>query len=114
VLLALLLACAPPSARAATTTAVDSLPPFPPAPVRAWQTGLVRADRLEHAGASFALASALTLATRDRRAAALATLALGLGKEWHDGRGASGFDPVDLTADALGVVLALVTVRPSP
>lgn len=82
--------------------------------MRAWQTGLVRADRLEHAGASFALATAITLATRDRRPAALGTLLLGLGKEWHDGQGASGFDPVDLTADALGIALALALVRPSP
>jgi len=89
----------------------DSLARFPPPRVRAWQVGLARGDRLQHTSMSFALASALTLIARDRRVAAGVTLALGVGKELWDERG-DRFDPVDLSADATGIVLAAVAVRP--
>lgn len=96
--------------------AADSLPPrslasFPVPQRRAWQAGLVRPDRLEHASLSFTLAAAVLLATRDRAAGAGTAFALGLAKECWDARGASGFDPVDLAADAGGITLALVAVR---
>jgi hypothetical protein len=89
----------------------DSLASFPEARVRAWQTGLMRADRLDHAGLSFTLAVALTIVTRSPAAAAGATLALGMGKELLDARHSGGADPVDLAADACGVLLALGCVR---
>jgi hypothetical protein len=80
--------------------------------VRAWQVGLVRGDRLQHASLSFALASALIIVTRDRAAGALTAFAFGVGKELWDGHTQGQFDPVDLTADALGVGLATVLVAP--
>jgi hypothetical protein len=84
---------------------------FPPAGVRAWQVGLLRADRMQHMGLSFALTTALIILTRDRGAAAAATVSLGLAKELWDRRGSSGFDPIDLAADAAGIGLAVVLVR---
>jgi len=89
----------------------DSIASFPPPRVRAWQVGLARGDRLEHASLSFALASAVIIATRSRSAGAATALALGLGKELWDGR-RGHFDPVDLAADAVGVGLATVLVEP--
>ena len=84
---------------------------FPAPRVRAWQMGLLRPDRLEHASFSFTLAGAAIVATRSRAAGA-GMLALGLAKELYDRRpGGSGFDPVDLAADATGVGLAIVLVR---
>ena len=96
--------------------ALTSEPPrplaaFPQAREAAWRAGLLRTDRLQHMGFSFALTSALIIVTREPAAAAGAALAFGLGKESWDGRGASGFDPVDLAADATGVGLSLVLVR---
>ena len=89
----------------------DSIASFPPPRVRAWQVGLARGDRLEHASLSFALASAVIIATRNRAAGAATALAFGLGKELWDGR-RGHFDPVDLAADAVGVGLATVLVEP--
>jgi hypothetical protein len=84
---------------------------FPPPRVRAWQVGWARPDRIEHASLSFTLATALLLSTRDRSTAGALTLAAGLGKELLDRRGPSGFDGVDLMADAGGIALALTLVR---
>jgi len=84
---------------------------FPPPRVRAWQVGLVRGDRMEHASLSFALTSALIIVTRNRAAGAATALAFGVGKELWDQR-TSRFDPVDLTADAVGVGLATLLVTP--
>jgi hypothetical protein len=89
----------------------DSLVSFPPPRVRAWQVGLVRGDRMEHASLSFALTSALIIVTRNRAASAATALAFGVGKELWDQR-TSRFDPVDLTADAVGVGLATLLVTP--
>ncbi len=112
-----------PSARADTGAASDRLPAasvtdrrleplaaFPPPRVRAWQVGLLRPDRLEHAGLSFTLAAALTVAFRDRASAAGLTLALGVAKEFLDSR-REGAEAMDLAADAVGLGVALVTVR---
>jgi hypothetical protein len=89
----------------------DSIVSFPPPRVRAWQVGLVRGDRLEHASLSFALASALIIVTRNRVAGATTAFAFGFGKELWDGH-QGHFDPVDLGADAVGVALATVLVAP--
>jgi len=89
----------------------DSVVAFPPPRVRAWQVGLARGDRLEHASLSFAIASAMIIATRNRTAGAATAFAMGLGKEIWDGR-RGHFDPVDLAADAVGVMLATVLVAP--
>src|SRR5262249_27654334 len=109
-------AAAPRAARAQATAPSDSSVAagadslagpirFPPPRVRAWQMGLVRGDRLEHASLSFALTSAFMITTRNRGVAVASTLALGLAKELWDGRH-TVFDPVDLAADAVGTGLA--------
>lgn len=89
----------------------DSMVSFPAPRVRAWQVGLVRGDRMEHASLSFALTSALIIVTRNRAASAATAFAFGIGKELWDQRTGS-FDPVDLSADAVGVALATVLVTP--
>ena len=89
----------------------DSIAAFPAPRVRGWQVGLVRGDRIEHASLSFALTSALIIATRNRAAGATTAFAFGIGKELWDGR-TGRFDPVDLAADAVGVGLATVLVTP--
>ncbi|MCE9627181.1 MAG: hypothetical protein K8R56_04595 [Candidatus Eisenbacteria bacterium] len=102
------------SSTAWAAAAADSLhtqAAFPAPQVRAWQVGLLRPDRLEHASLSFTLAGALLIATRDRPAAGAVTLAAGLGKELWDRRGPSGFDGIDLVADATGIALALTLIR---
>lgn len=76
-----------------------------PAPrIRAWQVGLARPDRLEHASLSFTLAAGVGLAGGTRTQAFALSLGLGTLKEFWDRRH-SGFDPVDLTADAIGAAL---------
>jgi hypothetical protein len=96
---------------AAGAARVDTLGSFPPPRVRAWQVGLVRGDRLEHASLAFALASAVIIVTRNKTAGATTAFALGLGKELWDGR-QGHFDPVDLGADLVGVALATALVAP--
>lgn len=88
-----------------------ALASFPTPRVRGWQTGLLRPDRIEHASLSFTLAAALVLATRSPGAAAAGVFALGFGKELWDTRGGSGFDAIDLAADATGITLAMVSVH---
>ena len=85
-------------------SAPDSLPPLPPARVRAWQTGVLRPDRLQHATLSCALAAGIGLACRDARAGAAGAFALGVLKEYWDAR-RDTFDPADLAADAIGATL---------
>ena len=76
----------------------------PAARIRAWQVGLARPDRLQHASLSFTLAAGAGLAGGTRREAFLLTLGLGTVKELRDRRH-GGFDPVDLTAGAIGAAL---------
>lgn len=102
-MLAGLLAAAAPAARAAGAPA-DSAAAYPPPRVRAWQVGLARADRLQHASLSFTLAAGAAVASRQPGAAFAGALALGLAKEAWDAR-RGGFDPVDLAADAAGAAL---------
>lgn len=79
--------------------------------MRAWQVGLLRGDRLQHASLSFALGAAWTLAFRDAAAGAGTALALGALKELWDAR-RGGADGVDLVADALGATLGAIAARP--
>ena len=81
-----------------------------PGQVRAWQCGLVRPDRLEHASLAFTTGLATGVLTREPAAAVGGALVLGLGKELWDRR-RSGFDPGDLAADAVGAVLAGLATR---
>lgn len=73
--------------------------------VRAWQTGTLGPDRLQHASLSFAIGLGAGLATDSPAAGAGIALGLGLAKELLDRRG-PGFDRGDLLADALGAALA--------
>ena len=108
-------ACVPGAAPGPDSLAGATLEPRPlaafPAPgVRAWQVGLLRPDRFEHASLSFAIAAALTVAWRDRAAAAGATLALGAAKELWDSRHGSA-DAVDLVANVAGISVSVLTIR---
>jgi hypothetical protein len=85
-------------------------PALPPAAARAWQTGLLRADRLEHASLSFTVGLGVGVLSKQPAAGAASALGLGLAKELRDRRH-GGFDPVDLLADAIGAGLAAVAVR---
>ena len=115
------LAAASPGVQAEGTAPAPSLPlaslradsaavPFPTAPVRHWQVGLLRPDRMRHASLSLTLGLAAGLVTRQPPVAACGSLALGLAKELYDVRG-NGFDPVDLFADALGAGAAALGTR---
>ena len=84
---------------------------FPLAPVRRWQVGLLRADRLQHASLAMTLGLAAGLITRSPRIAGYGSLSLGLVKELWDMTGSSGFDAVDLVADAAGAGVAVIGTR---
>jgi hypothetical protein len=101
---ALALAALIPGAVRAETSPADSAVAYPPPGVRAWQVGLLRPDRLQHAGLSFTLAAGATLVSHEPLASFTGTLALGLAKEIWDSRRGS-FDAVDLAADAAGAAL---------
>jgi len=73
--------------------------------VRAWQTGLLRSDRLEHASLAFTIGLGVGVATRKPAVAVIVPAVLGLGKEIADSRH-SGFDVVDLAADLVGAAAA--------
>lgn len=97
------LSFAPATARAGASAPADSLEAAAPANA-AWRRGLLRADRLEHASLSFTLAAAAGIGGRARGEAFAFTIAIGTGKELHDGRHGS-FDVLDLAADAVGAAL---------
>lgn len=101
---------APARAAAGADAAADSLAAFPPPRVRAWQTGLARPDRLQHASLSGTLAAGATAAGARPLAAFAGTFALGLLKECWDAR-ATRFDAVDLAADAAGAALGASAAR---
>ena len=73
----------------------------PPPKVRAWQTGLLRPDRLLHAGFALSISLSAGIATRKPAAALGSAMALGLAKELWDGR-RGRFDGLDLCADLIG------------
>lgn len=103
-------ALAPP-ARADTPPArPDSLVTFPSPTTRRWQTGVLRTDRLQHAGLSATLAAGVALVADDRRQGFGLALALGLLKEARDAR-RTGFDVTDLLADALGAWAGASAIR---
>src|SRR5262245_44509397 len=74
--------------------------------MRGWQTGVVRADRLQHASLSFAISAGVGAVTRRAEVGAGTAFALGFGKELLDDH----FDTGDLVADALGAALAALVV----
>lgn len=90
---------------AAREARATDAPPPPPARVRAWQTGLVRPDRLEHASLAFSGGLAAGLLSRRPAVALASSLALALAKELWDARHGS-FDRGDLAAGLAGAALA--------
>jgi len=96
VVIALGLGCG--SARAADGT------PAPGPEVRAWQTGWIAPDKLEHASLAFTSALALGLVTRRPAIAFGGAFTLGFAKELWDRR-TTRFDPADLAADTVGAGL---------
>jgi hypothetical protein len=98
----LLVACA--WARPVHATAAET-PALPPPRVRAWQTGLLRTDRLEHATLAFTVGLGAGVLSRSPAAAAGSAFAVGLAKEIRDRRH-GGFDPLDLAADTFGAACA--------
>jgi hypothetical protein len=84
-------------------------PPLPPSETRAWQTGLLRTDRLQHASLAFTLGLGVGAVTREPWAAFGGVSVLALGKEVAD-RHRTGFDPVDLAAGMIGAGAAALVV----
>ncbi|MEO5618272.1 MAG: hypothetical protein ABIS67_10905 [Candidatus Eisenbacteria bacterium] len=106
--LAMLIVALVPTSPQADSLSVRSLPP--PA-ARQWQTGMLRADRLQHASLAWTLGLGVGLASREPVAAVTVPAVLGLVKEVADARG-PGFDRLDLLADLLGAAAAgWVTAR---
>src|SRR5437867_8340210 len=94
------------SAASNRVLAADSLE-LPPPKVRAWQTGLLRPDRLQHASLALSAGLAAGVLTREPVVALESAVSLGLLKEsWDRRRGR--FDLVDLAADGIGAGLAAV------
>lgn len=91
--LGIALACAAP--------ATADGPAFPDARARAWQTGMFRQDRLQHASLAMTAGLSIGLVTRSPSTGFGGVLALGLLKEIRDAR-SDRFDWLDLTADVLG------------
>lgn len=80
------------------------------ATTRAWQTGSIAPDKLEHVSLAFTSGLALGVVTREPAAAVAGALALGLAKELWDRR-RTRFDPADLAADAVGALGAGFATR---
>ena len=82
----------------------------PPARVRAWQTGMLAPDRLQHFSLSLTLGLGAGAAGARPAAVFAGVSLLGLGKELRD-RHHSRFDPLDLAADVAGAGLAAWLTR---
>lgn len=92
------------SVGAGGAAAAEPSPALPEGKWRAWQTGALRPDRLQHASLSAAAALGIGLASESPGAGVALSLALGVGKEIID-VSTSRFDWGDLAADALGAAL---------
>lgn len=88
----------------------DSALVFPRAADRAWQVGLVRSDRLQHASLSFTLAAGSVIGGASPARAFWITAALGVAKECFDARH-DRFDPVDVAADLAGALSGASAAR---
>lgn len=94
-----------PGAAAAAATV-----PFPTPAVRAWQTGLLGTDRIQHASLAMTLGLSAGLPSRSPATSFATGVLLGLVKEFWDAR-RDHFDWGDLAADTAGAgVSAAVTV----
>jgi len=79
----------------------ETTPAFPAPEVRAWQTGLLRPDRLQHVSLSATLSMSCGLASHSAPAGYAFGFGLGVLKELWDARH-DRFDWMDLAADAAG------------
>ena len=86
-------------------------PTFPDDNARAWQVGLLRPDRMRHGSLAFALGLSIGLVSESPSAAVIGSLTLGVAKELWDLYAGTGFDVVDLTADAIGAAGAGVVTH---
>ncbi len=101
---------APPAVSAPAPLPASRAPGFPEPRVRAWQLGLARPDRLQHAAFSYTAGLMVGLTSESPAAAAAGAFTLGVAKElWDLHR--SGFDVMDLVADAVGAAGAAATTR---
>jgi hypothetical protein len=98
------------SVHAAPTRAADVAPPLPETRWRAFQTGALRADRLQHASLAFTLGLGAGITGREPAGAFAAAAGLGLVKELVDRR-AGHFDWGDLAADLAGAGFAALATR---
>lgn len=80
-------------------------PAFPPPAVRAWQTGVLAPDRLQHASLAFSIGLGTGIVTRSPASGAGTAMALGIVKEALDAR-RDRWQAGDLAADAVGAALA--------
>jgi hypothetical protein len=85
-------------------------PPLPDPKWRAFQTGALRADRLQHASLAFTGGLGVGIISRRPAAAFAAGAAFGLAKEFID-MGSDRFDWVDLAADLAGAGLSALATR---
>ena len=76
----------------------------------AWRSIAPGPDKLQHAGLSFGLAAGVGIAARAPWPGAGVSLGFGVVKELADRRHGR-FDPLDLTADAVGAVLGALVTR---
>jgi len=98
------------SAAGAAPLAAAETPPLPEARWRAFQTGALRPDRLQHASLAFTLGLGAGVAGGEAAGAFAAGAGLGLVKELID-LGGSGFDWADLAADLAGAGCAALATR---
>ena len=113
---ALLVACLvlPVTVARAETTVADSSaaaptvasPSLPTGAAHGWQSGALRADRLQHASLAFAIGAGVGAASRRAEVGAGTALLLGVAKEFLDDH----VDGGDLIADAAGASLAALVV----
>ena len=96
-----------PATRAAHSEEPQALPE---ARWRVFQTGALRADRLQHASLAFSLGLGTGIVSERPEAAFAAGAVLGLAKEFIDVR-SSHFDWVDLAADLVGAGLGALASR---
>lgn len=81
---------------------------LPPPAVRAWQTGALSPDRLQHASLAFSFGLALGIMSGEP-AAAGGAVAVALAKELADGR-RGRFDRGDLLAGIAGAACAAIAI----
>lgn len=104
--LLLLVSAAARGQEAADSSAVQPVVALPSGAAHRWQTGALRADRLQHASLAFAIGAGVGATTGRAEIGAGSALVLGVAKECLDDH----FDRGDLVADTVGAALAALLV----